>query len=220
MSPKHFKRITQSSAFASTCAFALIMGLSPASASQEHDQFLEAKGPAVYRHLAQQSFTTAQTSVDRDNIAALNEETTFDASRLKHGFDVRKTLEAALSEVGTTRPTGWSAEGECVMSVRRWLLAGGANWGGGPGTPVGNYKNATRVPLSAIAPGDVIQYEHLTYPDQWVSGVHTMLVTAVNPDGTLQIVQSNIPFGSGLVTVEDHFTPRPPEGFRASIWRF
>lgn len=196
------------------------LGASPALATPNVTDFSEAGGPAAYAALSQQSLVTTDDTLTSESLDAMINATTFDPTKLTHGYDVDAAIALAKSEVGTSRATGWSAEGECVMSVRRWVTAGDASWGGGPGTPVGNYANATRVPVEAALPGDVIQYEHLEYPDQWVSGVHTMLVTGVNDDGTLQIIQSNIPFGSGLVTEEDHFTPAPPEGFQASVWRF
>lgn len=136
-----------------------------------------------------------------------------------HSFDVEAAIALAKQEVGTSRATGWSQPGECIMSAQRWIQAGGGNWVGG-GTPVTNYETATRVPLSLVEPGDVIQYEHMLAPHAWVSGVHTLLITGVNEDGTFSIVESNVPYGSGLVTQTESWTPDPPFGFQAVAWRF
>ena len=92
-------------------------------------------------------------------------------------------------------------------------------WAGG-GDPVTNYNGATRLPVSAALPGDIIQYEHLTSPSSWVSGVHTVLITGVNSDGTFSIIESNNPGGSGLVSKNESWVPAPPSGFQAVAWRF
>lgn len=65
------------------------------------------------------------------------------------------------------------------------------------GDPVSNYRNATRVTLEQVQPGDVIQYENIAFPTSWLTGVHTLLVAGVNDDGTLHIVESNNPGRSG-----------------------
>ncbi|WP_244301181.1 lipase [Leucobacter insecticola] len=140
-------------------------------------------------------------------------------SDVPHHFDVTATIALAESEVGTSRPTGWSQPGECIMSAQRWIRAGGGNWVGG-GDPVSNYNTATRMTLAAAAPGDIIQYENISSPTSWVTGVHTVLITAVHTDGTFSIVESNNPGGSGLVSKNDSWTPAPPAGFQAVVWRF
>lgn len=137
-----------------------------------------------------------------------------------HNFDVAATIAAAKSEIGTSRATGWSGPGECVVSVGRWLDAGGADRSQAAGNPVDNYTGALRLSIEHAQPGDVVQYEHLEYPRSWVTGVHTVLITGVNGDGTFEIVQSNIPQGSGLVTIEKNWVPQPPAGFQAVVWRF
>lgn len=136
-----------------------------------------------------------------------------------HGFDVKAAIERAESEIGTSRPTGWDAPGECISSVFRWLGAGGVKPTNG-GNPVDNYRGALRLTPNNAKAGDVIQYEHLTYPTSWVTGVHTVLVTGVNADGTLNIIESNVPYGSGLVSEVKNWTPEPPAGFQAVVWRF
>ena len=169
--------------------------------------------------VSQQSLITANVELSNDSLAPVTVGATFDPTVMTHGFDVDAAIQSALNEVGTSRATGWSQPGECIISARRWLTGAGADWTGS-GSPVANYRGATRVPLENVMPGDILQYEHLTFPDQWVSGVHTMLVTAVHEDGTLNIVQSNVPYGSGLVTEELRFTPDPPDGFTTAAWRF
>lgn len=135
------------------------------------------------------------------------------------GFDVDAAIAAAESEIGTSRATGWSQPGECIESARRWLLAGGAAWTGS-GDPVSNYQGATRLTIADAQPGDVVQYEHASYPTSWVSGVHTVLITEVHDDGTFTVIESNNPAGSGLVSRDAHWTPEPPAGFIAVVWRF
>lgn len=137
----------------------------------------------------------------------------------KHGYDVEATIAAAEAEIGTSRATGWGMPGECIISVKRWVHAGGGNWHNS-GSPVANYDGAIRLPYDLVEPGDVIQYENLYAPHAWVSGVHTVLVTGVNDDGTLTIIESNIPFGSGFVQKQENWTPQPPAGFQAVVWRF
>lgn len=136
-----------------------------------------------------------------------------------HSFDVEAAIALAYSEVGTSRATGYNQEGECIMSVRRWVRHGGAPWTGG-GTPRGNYFNATEHPVSEALPGDVIQFIHIGSPDSWLPGIHTVLVVGVNEDGTLGIVESNNPGGSGYVSSNDNWTPTPPAGFQAVAFRF
>lgn len=136
-----------------------------------------------------------------------------------HSFDVEAAIALAYSEVGTSRATGYNQEGECIMSVRRWVRHGGADWTGG-GTPHGNYFNATEHPLSEALPGDVIQFIHLESPDSFLPGIHTVLITGVNGDGTFRIVESNNPGGSGYVSSNDNWNPAPPPGFYASAFRF
>lgn len=142
-----------------------------------------------------------------------------DSSNAGHGFDVDATIAAAMAEVGTSRPTGWSQAGECIMSAQRWIRAGGGAWLGG-GDPVTNYAGALRLSLGDAQAGDIIQYEYLSSPSSWVSGIHTVLITGVNGDGTFSIVESNTPAGSGLVSASESWTPKPPAGFQAVVWRF
>ena len=113
-------------------------------------------------------------------------------------FDVQATIAQAESEIGTSRPTGWSQPGECLMSAQRWILAGGGAWTGS-GNPVANYAGATRMTLGSAKPGDIVQYEYASAPTAWVTGVHTVMITEVNDDGTFTIIESNNPGGTGLV---------------------
>lgn len=142
-----------------------------------------------------------------------------EVAKVPHNFDVEATIALAESEIGTSRPTGWNQPGECIMSTQRWIRAGDGAWTGS-GDPVANYTGATRMTLETAAPGDVIQYEYASSPTSWVTGVHTVLITEVNTDGTFTIIQSNSPGGSGLVTQEKNWTPELPAGFQAAVWRF
>lgn len=166
---------------------------------------------------ATQTFETTQFDFEADQPSIL--ELTSISGSAGHNFDVDKAIAAAESEIGTSRATGWSAPGECIQSARRWLLAGNAYWDGGS-DPVSAYRDAVRLGMSDAQPGDVIQYESIDSPTSWVSGVHTLLITGVNDDGTFTIIQSNVPGGSGLVTKVENWTPEPPAGFQAVAWRF
>ena len=127
----------------------------------------------------------------------------------------------ARAELNTSRPTGWNAEGECVKSAQRWVRDAGGSFPGAGG-PVSDYVNSGAVPvqLSDVRPGDVLQYTSVKTPDAWVDGVHTVVVGAVNADGTLDIIQSNAPAGSGKVTEVLQWKPKPPAGFETRAWRF
>ncbi len=128
-------------------------------------------------------------------------------------------ISAALADVGNSYPTGWGAQGECLVSVRRWLNAGGINFA--VGGPHSGYvaSGAKQVSLSEIKPGDVIQYENIYTPEGWIGGVHTVLIVGVS-NGTLHIVEANNPGGSGYVSTTKGWTPAPPANFRAVVWRF
>ena len=187
--------------------------------------------PAVAAPLATNAVTNAVAEIDAPAAQTLSATHTLDTADLDalsslgnpanapHGFDVAATIATAQSEIGTSRATGWSQPGECIMSAQRWITAGGGDWQGG-GDPVSNYQNATRLTLANAQPGDIIQYEHLEYPTAWVTGVHTVLITEVHDDGTFTIIESNNPGGSGLVSENTSWTPEPPEGFQAVVWRF
>ncbi|MBL1224319.1 coiled-coil domain-containing protein [Enterococcus sp. BWR-S5] len=128
-------------------------------------------------------------------------------------------ISAALADVGNSYPTGWGAQGECLVSVRRWLNAGGINFA--VGGPHSGYvaSGAKQVSLSEIKPGDVIQYENIYTPEGWIGGVHTVLIVGVS-NGTLHIVEANNPGGSGYVSTTKGWMPAPPANFRAVVWRF
>lgn len=154
---------------------------------------------------------TGQAPVSTEGIETFN----FPDSR----FDVNKTIALAYAEVGTSRPTGWSGEGECIMSAIRWIEYGGGVWSGG-GTPLNNYAGVERISHENVRPGDIMQYIYTDSPHSWVSGIHTLLITGVNADGTFRIVESNNPGGSGLVSKNDSWLPSPPPGFETHFYRF
>lgn len=135
--------------------------------------------------------------------------------------EAKKTAaKAALADVGNTYPTGWGAQGECLVSVRRWLNAGGISFAvGGPHSGY-TASGAVEVPWSSVQVGDVVQYENTLSPDAWLTGVHTVFVVGVN-NGSVQIVESNNPGGSGYVSTTTGWIPSPyMANFRAVVWRF
>ena len=195
----------------------LAFGIAPANALPSTSAKFE-EVAAVQPAAASQSLNANSNSIETKALDTLLELSEY--GKAPHNFDVEATIAQARSEIGTSRPTGWSAPGECVMSVGRWLDAGGADRSQAAGNPVDNYRGALRLSIEFAQPGDVVQYEHLDYPTSWVTGVHTVLITGVNGDGTFEIIQSNIPYGSGLVTIEENWVPQPPAGFQAVVWRF
>lgn len=139
----------------------------------------------------------------------------------QQSFSVKRALELAVSEVGTSRATGFGAPGECVVSVRRWINSAGGHFASSAGV-VGNYQQsgALRVTDGSLRPGDVVQYEHQGFPNAWLDGVHTYMVLAVNADGTHDIVESNVPYGSGRVGIRKNQRLQAPLGFAPVVWRF
>ena len=200
-------------AFVASITFAF--GTAPAYAEAPIVDFSSAASQPT-AGVAQSLATTVDpiVGVPVDSILAMEE-----IASVPSGFDVAAAIALAEDEVGTSRPTGWSQPGECIMSAQRWIRAGGGAWTGG-GDPVTNYNNATRMTLETAAPGDIVQYEFVASPSSWVTGVHTVMITEVNTDGTFTIIQSNSPGGSGLVTKEENWVPQPPAGFEAAFWRF
>ncbi|WP_254259638.1 CHAP domain-containing protein [Leucobacter chinensis] len=189
------------------------LGATPALASPMEP----ATSTEVLASIGQQLNTEASLTQSHD-LDTMLEVVDIDSAP-SHGYNVEATIAAAEAEVGTSRPTGWSQPGECIISAKRWVHAGGGQWTGS-GTPVSNYVGAARLTLDMVEPGDIIQYENLQAPNAWVMGVHTVLVTEVNDDGTFTIIESNNPYGSGLVTKKENWTPIPPAGFQAVPWRF
>ena len=198
-------------ALVSTVTFAF--GAAPASAAPEVVDFSRPAAAAV----AVQSLEPEVASTSAASLDALTKMS--DLANIPHGYDVEAAIALAESEIGTSRPTGWDAPGECISSVHRWVTAGGANWTGS-GNPVDNYRGATRLSIAAAEPGDIVQYENIEFATSWVSGVHTVLITERHDDGTFTIIESNNPAGSGLVSKNTKWTPEPPAGFQAVVWRF
>lgn len=199
----------------SLVTFALGAAPAAAVATTDFDEVFAANAPAAA--VSSQSLSTDVSSSELPPISAVLELA--EIAGPSHNFDVEATIAAAYSEVGTSRATGWGQAGECIVSVQRWIRAGGGVWTGG-GDPVANYVGATRVALTEAKPGDVIQYEYVSSPTSWVSGIHTVLITGLNDDGSFAIVESNNPGGSGLVSSNDNWLPAPPAGFEAVVWRF
>ncbi|MCB5953643.1 coiled-coil domain-containing protein [Enterococcus sp. CWB-B31] len=128
-------------------------------------------------------------------------------------------VSAALADCGNSYPTGWGAQGECLVSVRRWLSAG--NIGFAVGGPHSGYvaSGAVQISWADVQPGDVVQYENIYSPEGWIGGVHTVLIVGVE-NGIVQIVEANNPGGSGYVSTNKNWRPAPPANFRAVVWRF
>jgi len=189
-----------------------------ATADTRSDFSFEAEVAAVQPDNASQSLDAGANSIETKSLDTLLEMN--GATTLPHGFDVDAAIRAAQAEIGTSRATGWGMPGECIVSAFRWLAAGGADLSQVGTNPVDSYRSATRLTMEYAQPGDIVQYEHTLYPTSWVSGVHTVLITAVNGDGTYTIIESNVPGGSGLVSQVDNWTPAPPSGFIAVVWRF
>ncbi|WP_217132360.1 hypothetical protein [Leucobacter chinensis] len=132
---------------------------------------------------------------------------------------VKRMLEVALSEVGTSRPTGHNMPGECIVSVRRWVGAAGGNFGCCGAREGRLTAGLLEVSDGSLRPGDVVQYESYAFPNGYPWGVHTYMVLAVHDDGTHDIIESNVPFASGLVGIRKNQRLTPPPGFRAVVWR-
>lgn len=194
-----------------------------ASAAEE-----KAATPAVESSTTTESTTTQETTTSSTETESV--VTTPVAAAPEKGNEAKPgnggvtsgkqaAINAALADVGNSYATGWNQPGECLVSVRRWLAAGGINFGyGGPNS---GYvaSGATQVSWSNVQPGDVVQYESAYSPDSWIGGVHTVLVTGVS-GGSVQIVEANNPGGSGYVSSNSNWSPAPPAGFRAVVWRF
>ncbi|MBB5858147.1 hypothetical protein ACFQ05_21245 [Amycolatopsis umgeniensis] len=135
-------------------------------------------------------------------------------------FNNAGVADAGLAELGTSRPTGWNQPGECIKSVQRWVAAAGGSFGGGG--VVSGYANsgAQEVSLQSAVKGDVIQYTNANGNDQDWSHAHTMVVIANHGNGRFDVVQSNSPPGTGLVTRADNAIPAPATGWVARAWRF
>lgn len=194
-------------------ALTFAFGAAPAMAEDTTDEFATAAA-VVTTESASQSLATHEEELSAESVLSIAAD-----SAAPHGFDVAKAIELAESEVGTSRATGWSQPGECIMSAQRWIKAGGGGWNGS-GDPVSNYDGALRLTMADAEPGDIVQYEFLASPTSWATGVHTLMITGVNDDGTFEIIESNNPGGSGLVSKDTSWTPHPPEGFHAVVWRF
>lgn len=196
-------------------AMTFAFGATPSAAAQELPVLSHTVTTASVSPEAQSLLTNEAL----DDLALTTLTTSQEFANIPHSFDVAATIALAESEVGTSRATGWNQPGECIVSAKRWIDAGGGAWTGG-GDPVSSYAGAVRLTIADAQPGDIVQYEHLTYPTSWVVGVHTVLITGVNDDGTFSIVESNNPGGSGLVSKNERWSPAPPSGFQAVVWRF
>lgn len=135
-------------------------------------------------------------------------------------FDNYRVADAAIAEVGSSRPTGWNQPGECIKSAQRWVATAGGNFGGGG--VISGYVNsgATEVSLGNTVKGDIIQYTNGNGADSDWSYSHTVVVVSNLGNGSFDIVQSNVPLGSGKVTRVGNWRPAPASGWVARAWRF
>jgi hypothetical protein len=140
-------------------------------------------------------------------------------------FSQARAADIGVNEKGTSRPTGYDQQGECIKSVQRWITAAGGRMAGGGAysayinSPADLVATGTDAVAARAVKGDVIQYTYNPNRDEYAAGVHTVMVVANNGNGTLRIVQSNAAF-DGRVTVVDGWRPTPPANFTAYLWRF
>ncbi len=135
-------------------------------------------------------------------------------------MSVKAALTQALSEVGTSRPTGWDMPGECIKSAQRWVTAGGGRYLSGGVVSGPQNSPALRVTDGSLRPGDVVQYTNPRNPEAFAFGVHTFMIVAVHGDGTFDLVESNNPGGSGLVGIRKNTRAPAPAGWESWVWRF
>lgn len=199
--------------FTLVSTFTFALGAAPATATEPPENF-SASAAVFTADPVSQSLATHDQALSESSVLDVAADAT-----VPHGFDVDASIALAESEVGTSRATGWSQPGECMMSAQRWIHAGGGAWTG-HGDPVANFNGALRLTIDEAEPGDIVQYEYMSSPRSWVTGVHTLMITKVNGDGTFEIIESNNPAGSGLVSKNSNWTPKPPPGFHAIVWRF
>lgn len=141
-------------------------------------------------------------------------------------------LELQNSPKNYAGMNGFGQPGECVMAVLRWETNAGGPSFGSPASELDAYLGkATDVTGFTMRKGDVVQYTQTNAPG-WNTGVHTVVVYEVNADGTLWIIQSNasgidingnaVSYATnpGVVTQVKRWTPSPPSGFTARVWRF
>ncbi|MBP1047145.1 lysozyme family protein [Enterococcus sp. BWM-S5] len=132
-----------------------------------------------------------------------------------------EALKNARNDIGNTYPTGWGNRGECMVAVQMWI--NGVRQGSWiPGGVRTGYlqSGAIEVPWTSAKSGDVIQYESLSSPDTFAVGVHTMFVEKINSDGSIHVIESNVPGGSGLVGERTVKQSDAPSGWRSVVWRF
>lgn len=133
----------------------------------------------------------------------------------------KKAIENAQKDVGQVFPTGWGQRGECIVAVQGWINSAKPGTFLPGGVRTGYVQSgAVEVPWNQAKAGDVIQYENTSSPDLFATGVHTMLVESTNADGTINVIESNNPGGSGLVGKRNNLTNSAPAGWRSVVWHF
>jgi hypothetical protein len=91
-------------------------------------------------------------------------------------FNNALVADQALSEVGTSRPTGWDQPGECIKSAQRWVNNADGYFGGGGVVSGYTSSGATEVNLGAAAKGDIIQYTRADGSNNDWTYAHTVVV--------------------------------------------
>ncbi len=113
--------------------------------------------------------------------------------------------------------------GQCVMAVKRWIGAAGGTMKGGSG-PIAAFEASGAAKVGSFADvhaGDVVQLSGKTDASWEYQHIHTFVITGPGSHpGTYNIVQSNSPAGSGLVTTVQDWKPAAPADGQYSIWRF
>ena len=91
------------------------LGAAPAVATTPIEDF----SPAA---VVPTTTTASQTLSTTDELAGASIDSVLEIEetpQVPHNFDVAATIALAESEIGTSRPTGWSQPGECIMSTQR-----------------------------------------------------------------------------------------------------
>ncbi len=132
-------------------------------------------------------------------------------------FPNARIADVGLRYVGQSRPTGWDQPGECIKWVQAWVReAGGRMNGGGPVTA---YTSSPAMEVSAqdATRGDVFQ---ISIDDTYSGSPHTgVLLGGRNGDGTFDVVEGNVPAGSGRVRTSRR-SLAPPARHQLRFWRF